>query len=383
MAKPIMSKAMWPLMAALVFGAASCHQDANPGQASRADGFYIEGTVAGLDSGAVVLIHQQPDGRYRADTTPLSGHRFRFSGNQPDPRPYWLSLPGHSGTLFFFVENDSIRIAATVDSLDRAVVTGSAAQQVYDAYRMRLAPVADALEGWTQSYSRAYAQGDWSMRPVLDRSYDSLQQVRYTEVSRFVKDYPTSVVAAWAVTRHFLYAPDAAQLDTLYRSLEPPARQSVYGQRIKMARDAARQVAPGTQAPAFTQADTAGRALQLSSLQGNYVLINFWASWCGTCREAHSRVRQAYRQYKDKGFTVVGVSLDEEKASWMQAIHQDHLGWYQLSDLRGWRNAVAEQYGVQSLPANVLIDRNGIILDRNLTGDRLADTLAEIFREGT
>lgn len=371
---------MLPVWAVIVFGALSCHQDASNKQASRADSFYIEGTVAGLDSGWVVLAHQV-DGRYQADTTRLRGHRFRFSGTQPEPHPYMLSLSGDPGTLFFFVENDSIRIAATAGSLDRAVVTGSPVQQVLDTFRARVAPVENALDQLTERYGRVYGAGDSPMRPLLDRSYDSLQQVRQAVVRRFVRDYPTSVVSAWAVTHYFLYAPDADRLDTLYESLKPPAKQSFYGQRIQAVRDAVRRVALGKKAPAFAQTDTAGRSLKLSSLRGKYVLINFWASWCSACRETHPRVVQAYRQYKDRGFTVVGVSLDDQKPSWMQAIHQDQLDWPQVSDLQGWRNAVAEQYGVRSLPANILIDRNGIILDRNLTGKQLADTLAGIFRE--
>jgi peroxiredoxin len=131
----------------------------------------------------------------------------------------------------------------------------------------------------------------------------------------------------------------------------------------------------------FTQNDTLGNPVSLSSFKGKYVLIDFWASWCGPCRQENPNVVKAFNNYKDKGFTVLGVSLDQPNAKdkWMKAIHDDNLTWTQVSDLKFWGNAVAVQYGIQAIPQNFLIDPQGKIIGKNLRGEALNKKLETLF----
>lgn len=137
----------------------------------------------------------------------------------------------------------------------------------------------------------------------------------------------------------------------------------------------------GSKAPDFTQTTPQGKAISLSSFKGKYVLVDFWASWCVPCRNENPNVVKAYNKYKDKGFTVLGVSLDAEsaKAAWLKAIASDGLTWTQISDLKGWKNQAAALYGVSSIPQNFLIDPNGVVIGKNLRGDDLQKKLASIF----
>ncbi|WP_341837130.1 TlpA disulfide reductase family protein [Chitinophaga pollutisoli] len=137
----------------------------------------------------------------------------------------------------------------------------------------------------------------------------------------------------------------------------------------------------GRTAPDFTMADTSGRMVSLKDFRGKYVLLDFWASWCGPCRAENPNLVKLYHQYNDTGFTVLGVSLDRQpdKMRWIDAIHTDELPWQQLSDLQGWENAAAKKYKVAAIPASFLLDPNGVIIARYIRGEKLEHKLAAIF----
>lgn len=133
-------------------------------------------------------------------------------------------------------------------------------------------------------------------------------------------------------------------------------------------------------APDITMADTSGKAFSLSMLRGKYVLVDFWASWCGPCREENPNVVNAYQEFKNKNFTVLGVSLDKQKAEWTKAVEEDHLTWYHISDLKYWSSAAVAPYGIEGIPYNVLLDPQGKIIAMNLRGNDLQIKLSELIK---
>ena len=170
------------------------------------------------------------------------------------------------------------------------------------------------------------------------------------------------------------------EFQQLFSSLDKSVQASPYGESVTAYIKSLRANGVNVPADDFSQQDTKGQPVKLSSFRGKYVLVDFWASWCGPCRQENPNVVKAYNKYKGKNFTILGVSLDDNRERWLQAISHDGLAWTQVSDLRGWGNEVAVQYGIQSIPSNFLVDPAGKIIARNLRGEELEAKLEELLK---
>lgn len=184
------------------------------------------------------------------------------------------------------------------------------------------------------------------------------------------------IMAALKAKMHSNYGVYVQKFMEEYKDSDPEA---VAALAVEM--EKAKQYMIGGTPPDFTQLSPEGQPVSLSDFRGKVVLVDFWASWCGPCRRENPNVVRMYNKYKEKGFEILGVSLDRKKDAWVAAIEKDGLTWAQISDLRGWKNEVAQSYAVTSIPQTVLLDKEGRIVARNLRGPTLEAKLKEMFGE--
>jgi peroxiredoxin len=162
--------------------------------------------------------------------------------------------------------------------------------------------------------------------------------------------------------------------------LDKTLDSSVYTVDLKGKVEILKNVQVGKNAPDFTLNDTTGNPVSMSSLKGKYLLIDFWAAWCGPCRRENPNNVKLYKEFNKKGFEILGVSLDTDRNDWVEAIKSDKLAWTQVSDLKGWKSSAGKLYGVNSIPHTILVDKEGVIIARNLRGKELDAKLRELFK---
>ena len=188
-------------------------------------------------------------------------------------------------------------------------------------------------------------------------------------------------MSLFSFNRYTTFYADYSKVENEFNQLPEWAKGSPDGQSILAKINGAKSTQVGTIAKYFSQKSSKGKNVSLKSFDGKYVLLDFWASWCAPCRKEHPNLIKIYEEFKDNNFDIISISLDSEIGNWQKAIIKDQLTWTQLSDLKGSQNDIALQYGVQSVPANFLINPKGIIIGKNLSTEQLNEKLKEILEK--
>jgi peroxiredoxin len=346
---------------------------------SNSKKYEVSGTVAGQDSGAVYLVKAEKGQAVTVDTTQLVNGAFSFEGSVEIPELHYLRMNERDYFAQFFLENTDIKVEAYKDSLQSTKVTGSPATDTFNEFLDEVKVMSDKMKEYQQEYSAAAATGNQDEMDRIKIDADASNENMQVFAKNFVKEHSNSIVAPFITLTQLSQQLDFQELKELVDLFPAQLDSSVYTLQLKEFIEEKGRTAIGTEAPGFTMNDTEGNPVSLSSFKGKYLLIDFWASWCGPCRKENPNVVNAYNKFNDKNFEILGVSLDRDKDAWLKAIDEDNLTWTHVSDLKYWQNEVAQLYGVNSIPHSILLDPDGKIIAKNLRGQELHDKLGELL----
>ncbi len=367
-----MKRLVWIIIA--VFALQACKEHT---------GYTIKGDLADADGQKVVLkkvtIDMEPVG---IDSCVVKNGKFEMKGTVEYPE-YSLLYVGKNGPAQFFVENSVIDVVFDLKNMQDSKITGSKENDLFDEFNNGMAEFEKSIKKVNDDYMSLKLSGETDAEK--EKGYlaqmDEIRQQRIDYMMKFTTDHPNSMVTALVVDKTLSYYITADQMETYANGFDEVNSKSPWVQSIKEKAGAAKRLAEGQPAPDIKLPAPNGDVIALSDYTGKdkYVLIDFWASWCRPCRMANPHVVKLYNKYKDKGFEIVGISLDRDKGEWVQAIEADGLTWPQMSDLKFWQSAAAKLYSVNSIPYTVLLDKEGKILAKGLQPNDLEKKLAELL----
>jgi peroxiredoxin len=346
--------------------------------------FVIYGTTDHADGSSVYRIISGPNGQpVTIDSTKVVNGSFELKGTLDQIDINFIFLEGVNGNVPVILEEGSIEMEIFKDSLASSITAGTPSNNNLAQYRESTQGFAKDMRTLVQEINEANTLGDNILAEDLTAKYKAVE----TNLSVFEKDFmnsnPQSYVATLILERLVTTkAMRSSEAKLIYNGFDPKIKSSVSGKKVEAIINVpSNPTAIGEVAPAFEGPTPTGELVSLVSLKGKVTIIDFWASWCRPCRIENPNLVRLYKRMHDKGLEIVGVSLDKNQSSWARAIEDDGLSWNHVSNLKYWQDPIALLYGVRSIPAAFVLNKEGVIVAKNLRGAQLDAKIEELLSE--
>ena len=353
--------------------------------------YIITGTIKGVDGKKVYLeVQDDMTGAFKTlDTVVVEGGKFTMKGSAKEADINLIQIESVEGKIPFILENGDIEMDINKDSLSAVKVTGTYNNDELTAYRELGSAIQKKMMKFQKDnmakMNQAQQKKDTATINALSKEYFKFQKDFAAQSEEYVKTHPKAFISLLLIESFFQQMVEPAKITTYFNGLDKELKANKHGKKIKSQLDVINKpaapagVSVGSVAPDFSAPDPSGKMVSLKQCMGKVTLIDFWASWCNPCRAENPNNVALYNEFHAKGLNIIGVSLDKDGAKWKEAIVKDKLAWPQISNLKYWDEPIRVTYGVESIPATFLLDANGTVVAKDLTGAALKAKVAELL----
>lgn len=363
------------------------------------DGYTINGEVKGLEDGTKVYINKQDENGFtKVDSTEVKGGTFEFKSDKtPETDLYFIELGKTQEFAYpFVVEQGKIKFTFDKEKPQETKVTGTKNNDLMTSYNDEAFKIQKEIMDFQQQnqtkFMEAQQKGDQATMQSLMDQMSKIQNKYVDQNKKFISTNKESYISLLLITQ--LAMSDALTTDEIkkyYNDLDASVKNTKKGKEFadnlkkieenqKESQAKQQKVAVGQKAPDFSATTPDGKTESLHKNLGKATVIDFWASWCGPCRQENPNVVALYNKYKAQGLKIIGVSLDKDKDKWIEAIAKDKLDWLQISNLKYWEDPIAKDYAVEAIPATFILDADGTIVAKDLKGAALDAKIAELLK---
>ncbi len=356
----------------------------------KIDGYSVKGTIDAVEDGEQVFIEvpSEMGGVVAIDTAVVKNGTFEFVGKAEEIKLAYIQIGTLQWKVPFVLENEKITVTAYKDSLQTSKAGGSYNNEELTKFNANFDKISAKIDKFNKEnmaeITTARQNNDTEALEKLEKEYKALEGEVRGYMESYASENPKAFVSLMLLS-HLSNNPDTdfEKLKASAEALAPELKSTKIGKELEEKLKNLSATAIGQTAPDFSAPNPDGQMVSLKESLGKVTLIDFWASWCGPCRRENPNVVALYNEFHEKGFNIIGVSLDRpnEKDKWLEAIATDKLTWTQISNLQYWQDPIAKQYNVRSIPATFLLDESGKIIAKDLRGAELRAKVAEALGE--